>query len=164
MASKKIIVTYYTRTETTKKVALAIADKLKCETEEIIDTKNRKGFLGWLRACADAIKERPTVIKNIKHNPSSYDIVVIGTPVWAGNITPAIRTYLGQNKDSLKEVAFFCTYSTSGEKALKNLAKLIGKEPVFSLGIKRKDVVRGRYMRLISEFFERQKITFEELV
>jgi flavodoxin len=158
MENKKIIVVYYTRTGTTKKVAEAIADNLKCEIEEIIDTKNRKGIIGWLRSGADATKERLAVIKDIKHNPASYDIVIIGTPVWGSNLTPAIRTYITQNKENLKNVAFFCTADGDGKKALENLEKFIGRKPVFSFGVRSKEVKKGKYVQKVKEFFDKVKI------
>ncbi len=46
------LVVHYSRTGTTKKVAEKLAFLLKCVSEEIHDTTNRKGKLGWLRARA----------------------------------------------------------------------------------------------------------------
>jgi flavodoxin len=168
MENKKVIVIYYSRTGTTKKVAQAIADNLsacgtaqaglKCDIEEIIDTKNRKGLFGWLRSGSDAMKERLAVIKEIKHNPASYDIIIMGTPVWGAKIVPAIRTYITQNKESLKNVAFFCTAGGSGEKALENLENFIGRKPVFSFGVRRREVASGGYVQKIKEFFDKVKI------
>jgi flavodoxin len=158
MENKKIIVVYYTRTGTTKKVAEAIADYLKCEIEEIIDTKNRKGIFGWLRSGADATKERLAVIKDIKHNPASYDMVIMGTPVWGSNLTPAIRTYITQNKEKLKNVAFFCTAGGTGEKALENLEIFIGRKPVFSFGVRAREVKKGEYTQKLKEVLDKIKI------
>jgi flavodoxin len=158
MENKKIIVVYYTRTGTTKKVAEAIADNLKCEIEEIIDTKNRKGIFGWLRSGSDAMRERLAVIKDIKHNPAAYDMVIMGTPNWGSNLVPAIRTYITQNKGNLKNVAFFCTTDGSGEKVLKNLEILLGRKPVFSLGFISKEVKKGEYTQKVKEVLDKIKI------
>jgi len=158
MENKKIIVVYYTRTGTTKKVAEAIAEYLKCEIEELVDTKNRKGIFGWLGAGRDAMRERLTAINDIKHNPAAYDMVIMGTPNWGSNLVPAIRTYLTQNKENLKNVAFFCTTDGSGEKVLKNLEILAGRKPIFSLGVISKEVKKGEYVQKLKEVLDKIKI------
>lgn len=158
MENKKIIVVYYTRTGTTKKVAEAIAENLKCDIEEIVDTKNRKGIFGWLRSGSDAMRERLAVIKDIKHNPAAYDMVIMGTPVWGSNLTPAIRTYITQNKRNLKNVAFFCTAGETGDKALVNLANFVGQKPIFSFGVRSKEVANGGYVQKVKEFLDKIKI------
>jgi flavodoxin len=42
----KTLVVYYSRTGTTRKVAEAIAGILRCDIEEVVDTKKRSGILG----------------------------------------------------------------------------------------------------------------------
>jgi flavodoxin len=90
----RILVAYYSRSGTTRKAAEAISQILKCETEEILDTKNRAGILGWLRSGMDATFKRFTVIEEVKKNPVSCDIVIIGTPVWNSTMSAPIRTRL----------------------------------------------------------------------
>ncbi|GAH94463.1 unnamed protein product, partial [marine sediment metagenome] len=36
--------------------------------------------------------------------------MILGTPIWNRRMTPAIRTYISDNKDKFRSVAFFCTY------------------------------------------------------
>ena len=49
-------------------------------------------------------------IDPIKNNPESYNVVLIGGPLWGfKGIALASRTYLLQNKDKIKQVAFFMT-------------------------------------------------------
>jgi flavodoxin len=126
----KILVAYYSKTGNTRKVALGIAQALKTDIDEIIDLKKRSGIIGWLIGGRDAMKERQTQITATK-NPEDYDLVIIGTPIWAWNSTPAIRTYITQFKDKLKKVVFFTTSgSTPPEKPVAYLEKLAGKKSV----------------------------------
>ena len=76
--------------------------------EEIFDTKNRKGIAGFLSAGTDANLRRLSVLQEIKKNPSSYDLIIIGTPVWSSNISTPVRTYISLYKKDFKNVAFFC--------------------------------------------------------
>jgi multimeric flavodoxin WrbA len=71
-----------------------------------------------------------------KNDVSLYDLVVVGTPVWARNVSGPVRTYLQQNKSKFKNVAFFCTYGCSGsEKALKDVEKLCGRPAAGKLDV-----------------------------
>jgi flavodoxin len=53
-------------------------------------------------------------------------LVVIGTPVWAGKITPAIRKFLVTNDFKDKMVALFVTLDgNKPEKSLENMKAAI---------------------------------------
>lgn len=59
----------------------------------------------------------------------SYDLVVLGFPVWASNVTPPIRTFVEDNREGLRAkavAAFACQSGNGGEKALNKLKKLLG--------------------------------------
>jgi menaquinone-dependent protoporphyrinogen IX oxidase len=91
----KILVAYYSRTGTTKKVGDAIAEKFNADVEDIKDTVDRSGAKGYLVSGRDAMKRKLTKLEPIKFNPKEYDLVIIGTPIWAWNMSVPIRTYLG---------------------------------------------------------------------
>jgi len=128
---KKILIIYYSRTGKTKKIATDIAIQLNADTEEIIDKKNRKGITGWIIAGRDGMKKNSTEIKKTKKNPNDYDLTIIGTPVWAMSMTPAIKTYLEKNKNLLNNVAYFITSAGyNPEKIKNNINEIIGKKEI----------------------------------
>lgn len=146
---QKILVVYYSRTGNTKKIGDEIAKKLKADSEEIIDLKDRKRFIvGWLISGKDATTENTTEIK-FKKDPSKYDLVIIGGPVWAWTITPAIRKYLSTNK--LKKVAFFATCGSQFGKTFGEMEKL-SKKPEVVLGLNKKEIKAGNYNEKMKEF------------
>src|SRR5512138_3081069 len=100
----KILITYFSKTGNTKKVAIDLSKKLNTEIDEVIDLKDRE----FLLQGRDAARGFLTEIKTAK-NPANYDLVIIGTPVWALNSTPAIRTYITNFKNEFKKVAIFTT-------------------------------------------------------
>lgn len=114
MNGTNALVVYYSRTGTTAKVGRAIADRLGCRAEEIIDTRKRTGIFGFLVGAYHAYKKKLTEIEEPECNPASYDLVVVGTPVWAGTVTPAVRTYLHRTRNRLPPVAFFLTTGGTG--------------------------------------------------
>jgi len=154
----KILVVFYSRSGRTKKIAKAISDILKCDKEEIFDLKNRKGIPGFLSAGTDANLRRLTAIKEIKNNPSLYDLVIIGTPVWSSNISTPIRTYLSLYKDNFKEVAFFCTrLGSDAEKVFTDMEGICQKKPIALLALTSREVARDQYMQKVKEFIKKLK-------
>ena len=130
----KTLIVYYSKTGNTKKVALEIAKALKADIDEVIDLKKRSGIIGWLIGGRDAMKERQTQI-TVTNDPENYDLVIIGTPIWAWNTTPAIRTYITQYKNKIKKVVFFITSgSTPPAKPVIYLETLAGKKSIDSEG------------------------------
>ena len=154
----KTLLVFYSRSGRTKKVAETISDILKCDIEEIFDTKDRKGVLGFLSAGNDAITKRFTIIKEIKKNPSLYDLVVIGTSIWAGNISTPIRTYISLNKDNFKNVAFFCSHlGSETKKVFTDMENICQKTPIALLELTSREVVRDQYIQKVKEFIENLK-------
>jgi len=154
----KILVVFYSRSGRTKKVANTISKILKCDKEEIFDTKNRKGIPGFLSAGTDANLRRLTTIKEIKNNPSLYDLVIIGTPIWSSNISTPIRTYLSLHKEDFKNVAFFCTrLGSDANKVFDGMKNLSQKTPLALLALTSREVARDQYMQKVKEFINNLK-------
>jgi flavodoxin len=153
----KVLVIYYSRTGHTKTVAEALATALQCDKEEIIDTKKRSGPLGYVRSGRDAKQESLTVIEDIRRNVSEYDLVIIGTPVWAGRVSTPVRTFIHQYKN-LKKVAFFSTQGggDAGE-VFTEMEALCGKTPISVLSIPSREVERGDFDQKISQFVRELK-------
>ncbi len=112
----KSLVVYYSRSGNSKFVAQKIAEKIGADIEEVIDKKNRRGWIGWLNAGRDATGGKETQIEETKFLPNNYDLIVVGTPIWDGRPTPAIRTYLRKNDLSKKKVALFWTLGGRNEE------------------------------------------------
>jgi len=148
-----ILVAYYSRSGLTKNLAENIAKALEADIDEIIDEKKRSGFIGALKAGKDAFFEKKTNITYDK-NPDSYDLVVVGTPVWAGRITPALRTYLSEN--SFEKIAFFATHGGGQGKVFENMESLSDK-PLDTLGVKMKNAKLTTIHQKVEKFCDKIK-------
>ena len=149
----KTLVVYYSRTGTTKKIGEEIAKKLRADVEEIRDTVDRKGVWGWLISGRDAMKRRLTKLHRPSKNPANYELVIIGTPVWAGNVSVPVRTYLAAFKDKFKKVAFFCTLGSKGDKrTFSEMEKVIAAEPVATLAIATKETAVNTYSEKLENY------------
>jgi len=146
----KSLVAYYSRTGNTKTLAEAIADTLNADIEPIIADTTGKG-MG--RLVLQALFNVQAEIGQTTKDPSSYDVVVVGTPVWSYTMSTPVRTYLAKNKSTFKSVAFFCTYGgTGGERALKSMESFCGKTSVGMLDIVEKELKSGEYVEKVKRF------------
>jgi flavodoxin len=122
----KTLIVYYSKTGNTKYVAQKIAEQLNGELSEISDKKNRKGKLNFVKSGYESIRKKLTEIE-VNKKIDDYDFVIVGSPVWAGKIPPATRTFLVKNDFNNKKIAFFVTIG--GDKPAKALEAM--KEIIF---------------------------------
>ena len=149
----KTLVVYYSRTGTTKKIGDLIAERAGADVEEIRDTIDRRGAKGYLISGRDAMKRRLTKLEPLMHDLESYDRVIIGTPIWGWNMSVPVRTFVTENKDRLRNVAFFCTMGGSGDvKAFAEMAEIIGKDPIATLALKTVEVVKNNFSEKLDKF------------
>lgn len=147
----KTLVVFYSRTGNTRLVAEAIAEDLNADIEEIKDKKNRMGAFGFLRSGYEAIFKKLTDIYPISRNPEEYDMVVVGSPVWAGRLSSPIRTYMALNGHKIKKIAFFSTYGINSGKIFRQMKEL-SKQPIATLNVKEEEVKSGEYLKKVKEF------------
>ncbi|MDD5647040.1 MAG: flavodoxin [Candidatus Bipolaricaulis sp.] len=106
----KGLVVFFTRTGKTRKLAEAMASACGGELEELREVGiHREGIGGWLRAGRDGMRQRTVTIEPAARRAADYDVVFVGSPVWGGNLCPAVRTYLKEAGGDMKRVALFCT-------------------------------------------------------
>jgi flavodoxin len=120
----KSLVVFYSRTGNARFVAQTIAAEIGADVEEVIDQKKRGGVLGFLGGGRDARSGKGTEIAPTVKSPLDYDLIVVGTPIWAGQPTPAIVTYLKKNNLAGKKVAVFFVQGGKkphGEEQIKAL-------------------------------------------
>lgn len=153
MSTSKTLVVFYSQSGTTRRIAEALSRALKCDLEEITEPKQRTGFLGYIRSLLEARRGRPAIIAPKKHDVSSYDLVVIGTPVWAWSLSSPVRAYLMATASQLPEVAFFCTLGASGsERTFAQMSAIVGKKPRAVCAITQRETLSGSYFDRLSTF------------
>jgi flavodoxin len=142
----KTLVVFYSRTGTTKKIAEAIAVRTGADLEEIKDTVDRSGAMGYIQSGRDAMKKKLTKLEPLKCDPDQYDLVVIGTPIWGWNMSVPVRTFITEQKEKFRKVAFFCTMGGSGDKkAFSEMEKIIRMKPIGTLALKTKNVAVDKF-------------------
>ena len=125
----KTLIVYYSLEGNTEWAARTIAaaigaDLLRIEPEKAYpDSGFRKFFWGGKSA---VMAETPK-LEAYDADPAEYDRIVFGFPVWAGNVTPPIRSFVKQHDLRGKRFAAFACQSGAGaEKAFVKLKDLLG--------------------------------------
>ena len=132
---KHALVVYYSLSGNTERVARALAEQLGADVERVRERTARHGFLGYVRAAFDSLRERPTVLIDFPKNADDYDLTIVGTPIWAGKITPAVRTILKSIRGHARRVAFFTTSgNTPAERVVPTMEKLSDQGAVAFVG------------------------------
>lgn len=135
------LVVYYSRTGHTQSVAQQLAATLGADLEEIRDTRDRSGLLGYLLSGFEAASRRFTRLHPPRHDPAAYRNVFVGGPVWNASVSAPVRTYLIENRNRLPKVAFFATFGGSGAKrAFKQMEEIVGQTPISKVAIREKEL------------------------
>lgn len=134
----KALIVYYSMGGNTEYAAGRIADRmgadlLRLEPEKAYpDSGFRKFFWGGKSA---VMAEKPRLKPyHFDADADAYDTVIFGFPVWAGNITPPIRTFISENRmKAVRYAAFACQSGSGAEKAFGKLQACLGHNLVKTL-------------------------------
>jgi flavodoxin len=107
----RIGIVYYSRTGNTRQVAKTLEEKLKEKKAEVdlieIEHVKRPGFFAAGKA---ASKQLELPIKNTDFNMEKYDVILAGSPTWAGRPSPFITIFINKAENMKgKKIAIFGT-------------------------------------------------------
>ncbi|MBO6047174.1 MAG: hypothetical protein J6P61_05390 [Erysipelotrichaceae bacterium] len=87
---------YYTRTNTCERIAHGLAEKYQCQARQIIGSIDYSGKTGFIRGGKASISKRedPCIYKRPDEDVKN---ILLVTPVWAGALPPAVRTFVKEN-------------------------------------------------------------------
>ena len=155
MDRPKVLVAYYSRTGNTKRIARAIATALEADVEEIHDPTGRSGVVGYLRSGLEASAGVLVELEHPRRDPADYDVVVVGTPVWAMSVSSPVRTYLWHERARLPAVAFFATLGGMGaERAFEQMKVVAGRTPIAALAVREGVAQHGAPRDEVARFAE----------
>ena len=150
---KSTLVVYFSRTGYTRRVAEEIARAAGADCVEIHEHSSRKGFLGYWRSAREALRGTAIEIKPGQLNPRDYALVVLGTPVWASNMSSPMRAYIDRHRRDFARIALFCTQGGSGaEKVLQRMATLTDQTPVATAFFSDSEIDHGRHAGKLAAF------------
>ncbi|PLX27503.1 hypothetical protein C0583_03040 [Candidatus Parcubacteria bacterium] len=154
----RTLIIYYSRTQTTKKIAEKIAEKLSADILEIKDKKNRTGIKGYMTAGSDAMRGALTELEEFDKSPADYDLCVLATPVWAWRPSVPISTFIEKQKENMGEVALIITQGAEPpkqENIFGMMEEKLGKKSMANLHLSTLQVKKEAYEEQIKEFIQK---------
>jgi flavodoxin len=149
----KILVVYYSRSGRSRAVAEAIARRLNADLQEVMPLKGYRGLFGFFRGGYQAARRKLPAIQPPDREAAAYDLVLFGTPIWAGRMSSPMRSCITGQKAAIKRYAFFCTAGSAEQQAaLDDLRELIGFDPAGTLVLTSPEVSRGRFQQKLDGF------------
>ncbi len=127
----KRLIVFYSLEGNTEYIADKIAEKLSADKLKLVPKTQyaTKGFKKFFWGGKAAVMAEKPELEPYDVDLSAYEEIIIGFPVWAGNITPPIRTFVSENVESLKNkdiCTFACESGAGAEKAFCKLGDLLG--------------------------------------
>lgn len=134
------LVVFYSFEGHTRFVADIIAEQLNCDTFELKPVKDipNEGFLKFFLGGMNAIFRKKPKLRKPVPDLNKYDMILIGTPVWASSFAPSINTFLSDSNLNSKKVSFFLCYAGENcDKCVEKLSKALkGNEILGKIGFK----------------------------
>ena len=109
----RILVVSFSRTGSTARVAAHLAKSLGGDLDTIEEVSSRRGLGGYVRSLLESLAKGLPAIRT-RCDPRDYDLVVLGSPVWAGTMASPVRAYLHQHREALAKTAFFAVMGGRG--------------------------------------------------
>ena len=106
----KTALVYYSYEGSTAIAAEALKAAFNADSFEIKtkDNKKRKGFAKYLWGGFQVMAKRKPEILPLSMDVEAYDLIILGTPVWAGSPSAPMQSFIAKTKISGKKVALFC--------------------------------------------------------
>ncbi len=125
----KTLIVYYSLEGNTQYAAERIAAAIGAETLRLAPEKAYpdSGFKKFFWGGKSAVMAEKPKLQPYEFDPAAWERIIIGFPVWAGNVTPPIRTFIKENDLRGKRIAAFACQSGAGaEKAFAKLKAALG--------------------------------------
>lgn len=123
---KRVLVVFHSHEGNTRSLAENIADEIGADLEELVPEKVvPSGPMKYFWGGSQVMMGRKPPIQPLSSDIGSYDIIFIGTPVWAWTFTPPIGTFLKEHPFSGKKVALFASCEGGPGKTLEKMKEAL---------------------------------------
>ncbi len=123
----KTVIIYYSLTGNTKSVSKTLAQSFDAKLIQIKEVPERTIVSAYFSGIKRIFSNKKTEIFPVRIDLTPFNYVIIGTPVWAWNPTPAIKTFLEKTDFSNKKVILFTTQRLIKARTLDKMKRLVEK-------------------------------------
>ena len=123
----KTAVIYYSYDGNSALIAETIKAAMNADIFEIKTAggKKRKGFAKYFFGGAQVIFGKKPALIPLSVDINAYDLIILGTPVWAGSPAPAMVSFLSKTTITGKNLALFCCYAGSKGNVFEKIKALL---------------------------------------
>ncbi|MDA3886005.1 MAG: flavodoxin [Candidatus Delongbacteria bacterium] len=135
---KKLVI-FYSLDGNTKFISENIAEEIGADILELKPVKEitRNNFMKLFSGGKQAMLKAEPEIQPFEIDPLAYDLIFIGTPVWAWTFAPALRTFFSKVKIKNKNIGLFCCHGGGPKSIFEKLEeKLTGNIILGKIGFK----------------------------
>jgi flavodoxin len=123
----KTAIIYFSYDGNTAMIAEMLKKCLQADVLELhlADETHRKGLVKLLWGGRQVLFHETPALKPYSISIEQYDVVIIGTPVWAGSPSPPIHAFLEKTKITGKKVALYCCHAGGKGKTMEKLRDMV---------------------------------------
>lgn len=123
MSFMKSIVIYYSFEGNTKLIANIVTDAVGADLLrlQLANELKSKSFIKYFWGGKEVFMTKTPKLLPYYFDADAYDLIFIGTPVWAWNFAPALRTFMDTEKIKNKKIALFCCHGGGKGKIFQRL-------------------------------------------
>lgn len=128
----KTLIIFYSLEGNTKLIAQGIAGAINVDILELkpkIEI-NPKGFMKYFQGGKEAMMKIKPELLPLEKNPQDYDVLFIGSPVWAWTYASPLNTFFSQNVLLNKKIALFCCYKGGKGNIFSNMKKSLSNNQI----------------------------------
>jgi flavodoxin len=125
----KTLILYYSFEGNTKFIADAISETLNAPILRIHPTKDltSTGFSKYVWGGGQVVMGIKPKLEPMEIDLNDFDVIFLGTPIWAGTYAPPIKTLLEDGVIKNKRVFFFYTHEGGAQNAVQRAETGISK-------------------------------------
>lgn len=126
MDGKKLVI-YYSFEGNTEFIAKTIAEATGSDLLQLRPVKELdvKGFMKYLWGGHQVFMKQSPLLVLFDKKPADYDVIFIGTPVWAWTYAPALRSFFNSVKLQGKKIALFCCSAGSPGQTIGHMRQAL---------------------------------------
>lgn len=125
----KPLVIYYSFEGNTRLMAESMAQSINADVLSLVPEKEieSKGFSKYFWGGSQVMMKRRPILLPFQVNPLDYDLIFIGTPVWAWTYSPPIATLLHSANFSGKHIGLFTCHGGQNAKTFHHLKQQLNE-------------------------------------
>ena len=130
----KTAVIYYSYDGNCTFAAEQIAASLKADLVPVqtVDQKKRRGFIKMLWGVSQIMSGKLPPLKPVNFDVAAFDLIILGTPVWASSPAPAMKAFLSQTKLGGKKIALFMCHAGGMRDAMNKFKSMLKDNTIVS--------------------------------